>query len=152
MYVESWQVAVVLIWLIYLLYRTSVWSNKVQFITNEYEKLLQSCSNKKRYRTKDLVYVILKFNQDILKKAPKKTQEKILADEAEKIVITIYNYNTDPQDNPAWIELWELFQIHGVPLPPYDDGRSRLNCRRTTEQLAERLSELMDEDITYLTE
>lgn len=150
MYVESWQVAVVVIWLIYLLYRTSVWSNKVQFITNEYEKVLHSCSNKKHNRTKDLVYVILKFNQDILKKAPKKTQEKILADEAEKIVSTIYNYNTDTYDNADWIELEELFGTRVELLPPYGNGRSRLNCRKTASRLADKLYELMDEDLSYL--
>ena len=150
MYVESWQVAVVVIWLIYLLYRTSVWSNKVQFITNEYEKILHSCSNKKHNRTKDLVYVILKFNQDILKKAPKKTQEKILADEAEKIVSTIYNYNTDTYDNADWIELEELFGTRVELLPPYGNGHSRLNCRKTASRLADKLYELMDEDLSYL--
>ena len=150
MYVESWQVAVVVIWLIYLLYRTSVWSNKVQFITNEYEKILRSCSNKKHNRTKDLVYVILKFNQDILKKAPKKTQEKILTNEAEKIVSTIYNYNTDTYDNADWIELEELFGTRVELLPPSGDGRSRLNCRKTASRLADKLYELMDEDLSYL--
>lgn len=150
MYVESWQVAVVVIWLIYLLYRTSVWSNKVQFITNEYEKILHSCSNKKHNRTKDLVYVILKFNQDILKKAPKKTQEKILANEAEKIVSTIYNYNTDTYDNADWIELEELFGTRVELLPPSGNGHSRLNCRKTASRLADKLYELMDEDLSYL--
>ena len=148
MYIESWQIALVALWIVYLLWRTSVWSNKVQDITNQYDQMLRSCATKKARRTKDLVYIILKYNQDILKKAPKKLRDKVLDDEAERILRTIHYYNTDTYDDVSWMVIDDLFGSYVEFLPPYDnDTRDRIDLDKTKPYLVKRLSELMNEDI-----
>ena len=151
MFIESWQIVLVAVWIVYLLYRTSVWNGRVQEISNQYEQLLRLCSRRKARRTKDLLYIILKYNQDVLKKAPKKLRDKVLNDEAERILRTIYYCNTDKYDNVSWIEIDELFGAYAELLPPSDDDtRDRINLDSTKPHLVKRLEELMDEDISYL--
>lgn len=153
MYIESYWVAIIGVWIVYLLWRTSVWSNKVQDITNQYDQLLRSCATKKARRTKDLVYIILKYNQDVLKKAPKKLRDKVLDDEADRLLRTIYYYNTDTYDDVSWLVLDDLFGSYAEIMPPSDnDTRDRINLAKTKPYLIQRLVELMDEDISYLEE
>lgn len=146
MYIESWQVAVVLIWLIYLLYRTSVWSNKVQLIINQYEELLKRDAREKYRRTQDLVRIILKFNKEILKKAPQKTRDSILEDEAIKIICSLRYTNQGNYDMSEAVIIDDIFGVAPSYVSKYD-GEERMNIVKTKQRLVKRLIEMMDEEL-----
>lgn len=144
MFIESWQIAVVVIWLIYLLYRTSVWSNKVQTITNQYDELLKQCTREKYQRTSDLSKVILRFNQRVLKKAPKRTRDSILEDEAKYIVSAIRNNNRCIYDYSPALQIEEIFSTYSIRvLDPEEEDK--INPRELANLLKDRLEELIDE-------
>ena len=144
MFIESWQIAVVIIWLIYLLYRTSVWSNKVQTITSQYDELLKQCTREKYQRTSDLSKVILRFNQRVLKKAPKRTRDSILEDEAKYIVSAIRNNNRCTYDYSPALQIEEIFSTYSIRvLDPEEEDK--INPRELANLLKDRLEELIDE-------
>lgn len=152
MYIETYWVVIGAVWIIYLLWRTSVWNNKVQEITNQYDQLLKTCAIHKYRLTKKLAYTILKSNQDVLKKAPKKLREKALTDEAERLILAIYYYNNDIYDDATWLVLEDFFGIQPVFLAPSEDGKTRINVNKTVPRLAKQLEELLDADLSYLEE
>ena len=79
-------------------------------------------------------------------------REKALEYESESIIATINNYNTDHYDYSPCLLADELFGIHLPTTNLSEDDKRIIDVDKSIPRLAERLEEMLDEDISYLEE
>ena len=92
MYIESFWVIVLAIWIIYLLWRVSSLSSKM----NEVANVFAEYQHEKELLEWNLCLVLIHFDSEIVCKLPKKTQEKILHNQANELRCAFYNHHIEP--------------------------------------------------------
>jgi hypothetical protein len=92
MYIETYWVVIVAIWIIYLLWRVE----HLKSVLREASNLLEHYQKRKEGLEKDLVRMIVYFDYKLITKLPKKTQDKILSEQANELRCHFKNNYAEP--------------------------------------------------------
>jgi hypothetical protein len=92
MYIETYWVVIVAIWIIYLLWRVE----HLKSVLREAGNLLEHYQKRKEGLEKDLVRMIVYFDYKLITKLPKKTQDKILSEQANELRCHFKNNYAEP--------------------------------------------------------
>lgn len=87
MYVESWIIVVVLVLVIYLLYKVSVLSSRLKDAAN----MMDIYQGAKQDLEWNLCRILIYFDSTVVRKLPKKAQDKVLDEQAQELRCAFYN-------------------------------------------------------------
>lgn len=92
MYIDSFWIIVAIVWIIYLLWRVE----RLKGLLREAGSLFEYYQKKKEHLEKDLVKTIVYFDSKLITKLSKKTQEKILSEQANELRCHFKNNYAEP--------------------------------------------------------
>lgn len=133
MFIESWQVALVAVWIIYLLWRTSRWNKTVKDLNTYFDELRKEKSQERRCLWRQITEADKKF----LKGVPSAKRKGFLTNQAMEILSiaeeTIY---VDEYKAGQFISQ-ETFIVEGSPYEAIDSffGSETAMCEEEDERI-----------------